>query len=217
MAREEREYLASGMTRIVRYDEQGRKHISIEVGNMLHPKANSNTVVSGRGLFGSWKMCKHNLTPFQIGEYTVYLSGSNYASTETQGPTPDAAVYLAPGTLGYGWKVPIMFGVNTDEPFEQEGSLETIFLNWPDMGVVPEHVLYKALAWAERRLKEGKKLEIACVGGHGRTGTFAACLTIQITGVEAKVAIEGVRKTYCKEAIESESQEKLIGKVETWK
>jgi len=54
---------------------------------------------------------------------------------------------------------------------------------------------------------------IGCAGGHGRTGTALACIRIAACQESAEEAIAVVRKDYCTEAIETQTQKDYIAKV----
>lgn len=84
-------------------------------------------------------------------------------------------------------------------------------LNWPDCTAPPPAVL-NYVAWTAKQIKAGLGIQIGCLGGHGRTGTFAALV---FKHVAPKVypkggAIEFVRKEYCKDAIEGKAQEDAV-------
>jgi hypothetical protein len=53
------------------------------------------------------------------------------------------------------------------------------------------------------------RVEIACTGGHGRTGTAIACLAI-LDGVPAATAVAFVREHYDQHAVETPSQRRYV-------
>jgi hypothetical protein len=84
------------------------------------------------------------------------------------------------------------------------------FINWPDMREpANEQLAADAIIDAYNRAVDGQRVEIGCIGGHGRTGTILACMAT-IAGMTPVKAISFVRKKYCDEAIESEQQEWYI-------
>jgi len=92
---------------------------------------------------------------------------------------------------------------------------DELLLDMPDRGIL----LLKASFWPDL-LKECyatnyRRIEVCCVGGHGRTGTVLACLLLAsgnfIKGFDGKAAVKSIRDFYCPEAIESETQENYIG------
>lgn len=83
-------------------------------------------------------------------------------------------------------------------------------LEWPDFGV-PEsdEAVNTALRSALDRARNGERVEIGCIGGHGRTGTALACLAI-LSGHPAGTAVEWVRTVYCAKAVETTEQEAFV-------
>ncbi len=82
---------------------------------------------------------------------------------------------------------------------------ELLSLNWPDMGIAPVELEF----WQELWKNLPKKTVIACMGGHGRTGSCLVALMI-IAGKSYKESLEEVRKVYCKKAVESFSQDTYL-------
>jgi len=69
----------------------------------------------------------------------------------------------------------------------------------------------KMITWMVEQLKDGKKIQVGCIGGHGRTGLVLSALVME-AGLVKKHAIQWVRKHHCKDAVESESQVKFLMK-----
>lgn len=77
---------------------------------------------------------------------------------------------------------------------------------WEDWGVPENPKLFvRVVRWVLAQVKKGTVVEVACMGGHGRTGTALATILV-IQGFEARAAIRRVRRSYCEEAIESDKQ-----------
>lgn len=85
-------------------------------------------------------------------------------------------------------------------------------LDWPDFGVPgdPASVL-TALRSLLGRARSGERVEVGCLGGHGRTGTALACLAV-LTGHPASDAVTWVRATYCPRAVETAAQEAFVAR-----
>jgi protein-tyrosine phosphatase len=86
---------------------------------------------------------------------------------------------------------------------------ESRWLRWPDFWLPSDRrraheVLHEA--W-ERALAD--RVEIACGGGHGRTGTALACLAV-IDGVPAEQAVAFVRRRYHPRAVETPWQKRYV-------
>lgn len=71
---------------------------------------------------------------------------------------------------------------------------------------------FKAMMeWILEQIDEGKKVDVGCIGGHGRTGLVLSCLLVT-QGMGPWDAMEKIRSEYCTEAVESYTQEDFIGK-----
>lgn len=149
--------------------------------------------------------CYHYLTPFEValGQW-VYLSGMFGVSVTKKGPLPDTAVYLASSWLRSG-QVFTNDATVTREPME----VRTMYVQWPDGGVVPLGILDKAVRFIVDALGREENVEIGCVGGHGRTGTLAAAICVAL-GAGPSDALVRVWYHYCDRAVETQAQEDLI-------
>ncbi|TWP36370.1 protein-tyrosine phosphatase family protein [Leekyejoonella antrihumi] len=82
---------------------------------------------------------------------------------------------------------------------------ESIWVRWPDFGLPDDNSEFAAAVrelW-DRSIRE--RVEVACYGGHGRTGTALACAAI-LDGVPADSAVAYVREHYDQGAVETEAQ-----------
>ncbi len=106
------------------------------------------------------------------------------------GPVPDFALYL----LG-------------DQP--PPVAWEARWVRWPDFRLPADRGDARdALreAW-ERAAAE--RVEVACHGGHGRTGTALACLAV-LDGVPSQDAVAYVREGYSPRAVETPWQRRYV-------
>ena len=77
---------------------------------------------------------------------------------------------------------------------------------WPDFGVPADRDdAIDALRDALDRARSGARVEAACAGGRGRTGTALAALAI-LDGLPARAAVRLIRSTYSRLAIETPGQ-----------
>lgn len=83
---------------------------------------------------------------------------------------------------------------------------EVVNLHWPDM-TAPKGV--PLVFWQKLLAQLPHHTAIACIGGHGRTGTCLACLMVA-DGMDPERAISLVREKHCGKAIESVEQENYI-------
>jgi protein-tyrosine phosphatase len=106
------------------------------------------------------------------------------------GPEPDFALYLL------GKEPPSV-------PWEAK------WIRWPDFRLPSDKPAFgEALreAWARA---ETDRVEFACHGGHGRTGTALACLAV-LDGVPAGEAVAYVRANYAERAVETPWQRRFV-------
>ena len=100
------------------------------------------------------------------------------------------------------------FGLYLDERWAPPWPHE--HLDWPDFGVPDDlDAFRRALTDLLDRARKGERVEVGCLGGHGRTGTALACLAV-LTGTPANDAVAWVRANYCYKAVETDSQEQLV-------
>jgi hypothetical protein len=83
------------------------------------------------------------------------------------------------------------------------------WLRWPDF-LLPADPADAATALREAwQHADAGRVEVACAGGHGRTGTALACLAV-IDGLPADQAVAYVRKHYAARAIETSWQRRYV-------
>lgn len=106
------------------------------------------------------------------------------------GPAPDFAVYL----LG-------------KEP--PEVPWEARWLRWPDFRLPSDRALARDLFGEVWERAETERVEVACAGGLGRTGTALACIAV-LDGVPAGQAVDFVRGAYDHRAVETPWQRRYV-------
>jgi hypothetical protein len=151
----------------------------------------SATTVSSK----TFKRCLDDHPGLKIGEFTVY--GGSCSEPRVM----DADIYVGLdrsmeiGPKGYPW--------NGGESF---------LFYIKDMGIPTDTEEFKKMIdWLVVQIKEGKKVHVGCIGGHGRTGMVLSALVKVMTG--EKDAIQYVRKNYCKKAVETSAQIDFLVKV----
>ncbi|MFF1441162.1 protein phosphatase [Streptomyces sp. NPDC058295] len=86
---------------------------------------------------------------------------------------------------------------------------ESRWLRWPDFRLPSDRAqAHATLAEAWRRAA-GERVEIACAGGRGRTGTALACVAV-LDGVPAAEAVDYVRRHYDRRAVETPWQRRYV-------
>jgi protein-tyrosine phosphatase len=86
---------------------------------------------------------------------------------------------------------------------------ETRWIRWPDFWLPSDWQAAEAALREAWRRAEGERVEIACHGGRGRTGTALACLTV-LDGLPAAAAVRFVRKHYDRRAVETPWQYRYV-------
>lgn len=85
-------------------------------------------------------------------------------------------------------------------------------VDWADFGLPGDRVRFREqLLELLARARKGQRVEVGCLGGHGRTGTALAVAAV-LSGHDASAATAWVRKTYCAHAVETPEQEGFVRK-----
>lgn len=120
------------------------------------------------------------------------------------GPQADwrNTVALPDGSLvrGRGVRYPLPDGDRPDFGLylgvDYDPSWEHVWLDWPNHFLPRDHVAAAGvIGEVFERLREGQRVEVACLEGRGRTGTVMACLAV-LAGVRADHAVSWVRSHY---------------------
>jgi protein-tyrosine phosphatase len=123
------------------------------------------------------------------------VRGRSLKAPVPDGPRPEFGVYL----LG-----------SAPEPVQWDSR----WVRWPDFRLPADHADAAAtlrLAW-QRAASE--RVEVACQGGRGRTGTALACLAV-LDGVPAGDAVAFVRAHYHPRAVETPWQRRYVARFPT--
>jgi protein-tyrosine phosphatase len=106
------------------------------------------------------------------------------------GPVPDFGLYL----LG-----------RSPQPVPWEAR----WIRWPDFWLPSDPAAAAAALREARERTETGRVEIACHGGNGRTGTALACLAV-LDGLPGDQAIAYVRRHYAPRAVETPWQRRFV-------
>jgi hypothetical protein len=136
------------------------------------------------------KKCRHYFQEIIVGDRSIYCSALNNDRNRggTQ-PTPDFGLYA-----DYRW----------NPTWRNE------LINWPDFGTPADPYTACAQISDAFALAKSQKVEIGCIGGHGRTGTILSCMFSHALKIGAKEAINLARDIYCPSAVETLEQEKFV-------
>ncbi|MET8027544.1 protein-tyrosine phosphatase family protein [Streptomyces avermitilis] len=113
-----------------------------------------------------------------------------------EGPAPTYAVYLL------GKRPP-------EVPWEAQ------WLRWPDFRLPSDRAEAREVLTDAWRRAAAERVEIACGGGRGRTGTALACLAV-LDGVPPQEAVTYVRAHYDRHAVETPWQRRYVRQSGSW-
>jgi hypothetical protein len=83
-------------------------------------------------------------------------------------------------------------------------------VDWPDFGLPTDvPALRTQLENLLSRARAGQRVELGCLGAHGRTGTALACAAV-LVGIAPDEAVGWVRSSYCEKAVETSEQAKFV-------
>ncbi|MCX5401348.1 protein-tyrosine phosphatase family protein [Streptomyces sp. NBC_00102] len=106
------------------------------------------------------------------------------------GPAPEFAVHLLGREPG-----PVVW--------------ESRWLRWPDFRLPADRGAARALLGEVWTRAADERVEVACAGGRGRTGTALACLAV-LDGVPPEEAVAFVREHYHPRAVETPWQRRYV-------
>ncbi|MEU0134563.1 protein phosphatase [Streptomyces sp. NPDC006296] len=86
---------------------------------------------------------------------------------------------------------------------------ESLWLRWPDFRLPADRDAARAVLGEVWTRAAGERVEVACAGGRGRTGTALACLAV-LDGVPAPEAVGYVRRYYHPGAVETPWQRRYV-------
>jgi hypothetical protein len=119
------------------------------------------------------------------------------------GPPPDFGLYL-----GHDPDLPRRFALRRREPWRPQWPAE--WVHWPDFRTPgDDRAAAAAIRRAYRRAADGERVEVACDGGTGRTGTVIACMAV-LAGHPPEDALAWTRAHYRPRAVETPGQRRWI-------
>ncbi|MFD4635062.1 protein-tyrosine phosphatase family protein [Streptomyces sp. NPDC058284] len=86
---------------------------------------------------------------------------------------------------------------------------ESRWLRWPDFRLPSDRGAARTLLREAWERSCGERVEVACGGGRGRTGTALACIAV-LDGVPAGDAVTFVRRHYDRRAVETPWQRRYV-------
>lgn len=144
-----------------------------------------------------WPAATSGVLPLPSGRF---VRGRSLKAAVPAGPVPTFAVYL----LGREPR-PVDWEVDWAIDWEYR------WLHWPDFWLPSDRTAAAETlheAWARA---EVERVEIACRGGYGRTGTALACLAV-LDGIPPGEAVAYVRRWYAPRAVETLWQQRFVSR-----
>ncbi|WP_097866273.1 protein-tyrosine phosphatase family protein [Streptomyces sp. rh34] len=137
--------------------------------------------------------------------------------TETWNASDPAVLALPSGRLvrGRGLRKPLPAGPEPDFALHLLGrtpppvAWDSRWLRWPDFRLPADRAAARDLLQEAWERAAGTRVEVACGGGMGRTGTALACLAV-LDGVPAGEAVAFVRAGYHPRAVETPWQRRYV-------
>ncbi|MEU6380455.1 protein-tyrosine phosphatase family protein [Streptomyces sp. NPDC046909] len=86
---------------------------------------------------------------------------------------------------------------------------EFTWIRWPDFRLPTDRTAARTALTEAWERAAGERVEVACGGGRGRTGTALACLAV-LDGVPAEEAVGYVRAHYDRRAVETPWQRRYV-------
>lgn len=188
-----------------------------KLGEVIHfPARKGEGVVTKGGPTGPVVhpiKCSHVRQRIKMGKYEITASGSMDVGMHVPRPYPDLGVYLA-----QSWEYKLIdgdsdimnYGVKDFSIGKPEFLYPFLLVDWPDGGTISTQLLDQLVVFIIDKMQHGKKVDIGCMGGHGRTGTLLACVLGSIEDMGVSGSVNKLRRIYCSQAVETVAQVKLV-------
>ncbi|HEV2778340.1 MAG TPA: protein-tyrosine phosphatase family protein [Actinophytocola sp.] len=125
-----------------------------------------------------------------------WVRGRGLRDPAPPGPAPDFGLYLGTSRLRRKH--------DGELPWPQQ------WISWPDFLLpLDRAAAIRDIRALHERARAGQRVEVACGGGVGRTGTVIACLAV-LAGLPPGEAIEWTRAHYHRRAIETPWQRRWV-------
>lgn len=159
-------------------------------------KSSSSTVVKSSTVTTWVPKCRHYGQTVSLPDGTKIWCSSQHKRKD-EDARPDFGCYMAGG-----WEPDwLAYWLNWTDHGTPNMSMDTVLL-------IVDDLLAKA--------RDGKIVEIGCIGGHGRTGSLLALMLLRSGIDDPEVARKYVWENYCDEAIEGKKQIWYIDAFSQW-
>ena len=140
----------------------------------------------------SWLACGIDGAPEWRRCLGRLVRGRGLGYPTPEGPDPAFALYA------FGEQPPVV-------------AWESVWVPWPDFALPADEPQAADAARQAWRRAAAERVEVACWGGRGRTGTVLACLAV-LDGCSAEQAVAHVRAEYNPGAVETAEQEAYVAR-----
>jgi protein-tyrosine phosphatase/nicotinamidase-related amidase len=104
----------------------------------------------------------------------------------------------------------VEYGVQELRDAYKNAGIELMYQPVADQSTTTTSEMKKITSFIDAQVNANKKVLVHCVGGLGRTGTAVACYLKEYAGLNTSDAIEMVRESRSRRAIENERQENFV-------
>jgi protein-tyrosine phosphatase len=140
-------------------------------------------------------------------------------TNETWSAGAPGVLRLPSGRLirGRGLRNPLPTGQKPDFGIYLQGKepapveWESKWVKWADFWLPADRVTFVDTLRGLLKRAETERVEIACSGGYGRTGTAMSCL-VTLDGIPNTEAVAYVRENYNKRAVETPWQKRFVAR-----
>lgn len=138
-------------------------------------------------------------------------------SNQSWNPETPGVLRLPSGRLvrGRGLRNPLPAGDRPHFGVYLQGSepapveWESRWVQWRDFWLPSDRAALAPILRELLERSESERVEIACGGGFGRTGTAMSCLAV-LDGIPAAEAVDYVRENYSRRAVETPWQKRFV-------
>ncbi|ADP82766.1 protein-tyrosine phosphatase family protein [Pseudofrankia inefficax] len=139
----------------------------------------------------------------------THIRGRGQRDGLPDGPHPEHGLYLGRAG-GIPRRSARPSGQPEDAATDGEAEWPAVWLDWPDFRTPRDpHAAAQAIGEAYLLARAGRRVEVACRGGTGRTGTVLACMAI-LAGHPAEDAVAWTRRHYRPRAVETPGQRRWV-------
>lgn len=129
----------------------------------------------------------------------LWIRGRGLRRRTPDGPEPEYGLYLGTRVLRRRYGPP-------------PGAWEQVWVSWPDFLLPLDRAdAVRRIRGLHARAQAGERVEVACGGGVGRTGTVVACLAV-LGGLQPAEAVAWTRANLSHRAVETPWQRHWVAR-----